>query len=352
MHRLTALLGALALAGTLTATARAEDEHAHADWNIASTASGGGTLAVDWDFATVVGVDYDAALTGVLPPGSTGYSGTDPGFASLAADEPDEGLHRLPAGTVVTLEITAIDAGSVALFFASPTPATLTAAGQTHVLGTQDAPPPNDLHHHGELRLILMLPADQPGTGTFSFRLTAPGFAPSPAYTVTLANTHLFIDYAAGAPSDNLKCQKAIGKNVAKLLGGYAKTLTRCLDTVAAVVAAEEQGLPTEAAAAKAERACGDAGGTLPAQATLAGRLASTTQKARDGIAKSCGPAFDADRIARHLNKGACDVQFLASQGYPEAHAILDGITSGGTPVADLLPCLVPAQAGEGEASF
>ncbi|MCW5891332.1 MAG: hypothetical protein KIT14_12380 [bacterium] len=352
MHRSTALLGALTLAGALVATARADEEHHHVDWNIASTAPSGGQLAVDWNFATVVGVDYDATLTGVLPPGFTGYSGTDPGFASIADDEIDEGLYRLPAGTTVTLEITAIDAGSVSIFFASPSPATLSAVGQTHVLGTQDAPPPGDLHHHGEMRLILSLPVDQPGTGTFSFRLAAPGFTPSEEYTVTLANTHLFVDYGAGTPSSNLKCQKAIGKNVAKFLGGYAKTLYKCLDKVAAVVAAEEQGLPTESAEAQADRACGDAGGSLVLRTTLIGRLANVSQKALDGVAKSCSSAFGANQIARHLNKGACDVQYLASQGYAEAHAVLGAITSGGTPVVELLPCILPARAGEGEAPF
>jgi hypothetical protein len=350
MHRMLDLLGALALSAAILApVARAEE--GHGDWFVASTASGGGDLAVDYDFETVVGVDFDATLTGLLPPGWTGYSSTDPGFDTLEADEPGEGFFRLPAGTVVTMTITAIDP-TVALFFPVPAPTTLTAVGQTYVLGTQDAAPPNDIHHHGDLRLILMLPADQAGSGSFSFTLSAPGFGTSEPYTVTLSNTHLFIDFAAGAASDNLKCQKAVGKGVSKFLGLYSKTLYKCLDKVSAVVSAEEQGQPTEAAEAQADKACGDVGGTLSAQATLLGRLAGVAQKTADGIAKACGSAFDADKIARHLNKAACDVQFLASQGYVEAHVVLAEITSGGTPVAEQLPCLKPAQAGEGEAPF
>lgn len=351
MHRTLILLGAFALGATLTAAAPARAEEGHGDWLVASTASGGGDLAVEYDFETVVGVDFDATLTGLLPPGWTGYSSTDPGFDTIEADEPDEGLYRVPAGTVVTMTITAIDP-TVALFFPSPSPTTLTAVGQTYVLGTQDAAPPNDIHHHGDLRLILMVPADQPGSGRFSFTLSAPGFGTSEEFTVTLANTHLFVDFAAGTPSTNLKCQKAIGKSVSKFLGGYSKTLYKCLDRVAGVVSAEEQGQPTEAAEAQADKACGDVGGALPVQATLLGRLAGVSQKARDGIAKSCGAAFDGDKIARHLGKAACDVQLLASQGYVEAHVVLAEITAGGVPVAEQLPCLKPAQAGEGEAPF
>jgi hypothetical protein len=42
----------------------------------------------------------------------------------------------------------------------------------------------------------------------------------------------------------------------------------------------------------------------------------------------------------------------MASQAYVEVRIVLGEITSGGTPVAEALPCLVPTQAGEGEAPF
>jgi hypothetical protein len=74
-------------------------------------------------------------------------------------------------------------------------------------------------------------------------------------------------------------------------------------------------------------------------------------QKAADGIAKACGAAFDADKVARHLNQAACGVQYIGAQGYAEAHTVIEETTEGDlNPVLDVLPCLVPTAAGEGEA--
>ncbi len=325
---------------------------AHSDWDIASTAPGGGQLVVDYNFDTVVGLDYDPTLSGLL--GASVYTSTDPGFNTIAADEPLEGLYRLPAGTDVTVEITAIDAGKVAVFFTNPTPTLLDSVGDTYVLGTQDASPPNDLHHHGEMRLILALPTTEPGEGSFTFKLTttSAGFTASQEYTVKLSNTHLFVDYAAGTVKDNLACQKAIGKSVTKYMAAYAKQLYRCLDVAAEVVANEEQSLPTAAAEAKAAKACGDNNGATPAQATMLGKLATAATKAQAAIAAKCGGAFDAAKIARHLNKAACNIQFMGSQAYAEAHAVLEAITQGANPVTDALPCLVPTAAGEGDPPY
>jgi hypothetical protein len=336
-HWKTLLMG-LALAAA--ATAHAQEEHGHGDMLVASTAAGGGALAIEYDFATVVGLAYDATLSDLL--GLSAYTSTDPGFDSIEADEPEESLYRLAAGTDVTVEITAIDEGRVAVFLNGTL---LDEIGDSVLLGTQDAPPPGDIHHHGEMRLLLMLPADQPGEGRFCFRLTsaAPAYAASEPSCVTVSNTHLFVDFADGDAKANLACQKAVGKSVAKLMGLYTKTLFKCLDTVAAVVSAEEQGQPMEAAEAKAVKACGGSAGV---PSTLLGRLGGIVTKASAGITQKCGGAFDADQIARHLNKAACSIQFLASQAYPEAHVVLDGIDGGGGPVADALPCLVPTAAG------
>jgi hypothetical protein len=199
-----------------------------------------------------------------------------------------------------------------------------------------------------------MLPATEPGEGSFSFKLTttAAGFSESQVYRVKLANTHLFVDYASGNTRTNLGCQKAIGKSVTKYMGAYAKGLYKCLDVAAAVVAAEEQGQPTGPAEAKAAKVCGDDGGARPAQATMLGKLEAAGAKAAAGIIAKCGAAFDADKIARHLNKAACHVQYLAAQGYVEARAVLSEITQAGNPVSDSLPCLPPTQAGEGDPPF
>lgn len=331
------LLAGLALAAAATVHAQ---EHQHGDMQLASTAAGGGALTVEYDFATVVGLAYDATLGGLL--GLSAYTATDPGWDSIEADEPDEGLYRLAAGTDVTVEITSIDEGTVAVFLNG---SLLDQVGDSVLLGTQDAPPPGDLHHHPEMRLLLMLPADQPGDGSFCFRLTSttPAYSASEPFCLTVSNAHLFVDYAEGDAKANLACQKAIGKSVAKLMGLYTKTLFKCLDTVAAVVSAEEQGQPVEAAEAKAVKACG---GSAATPSALLGRLAGVVTKASAAITQKCGSAFDTDQIARHLNKATCSIQFLASQAYPEAHVVLDEIDGGGAPVADALSCLVPTAAG------
>ena len=345
---LALLTGALALCANAATT---HAQHAHSDWAIASTADGSGNLAVEYDFATQVGLDFDETLTNLLPPGNTAYSSTDPGFDSIEASEPDEDLYRLPSGTAVSVTFTRLSPG-VSIFF--PHTATLIdAAGQSVSLGVQDAPPPGDLHQHGEMRLILVAEPDEPGEGSFSFVVTAPGFGDSEEYTVTLSNAHLFVDYADATNSTevkaNLTCQKAIGKAQAKLAGGYMKTLVRCLDAVAEIVANEEAGLDTAAAEARAAKSCGDDGGSLPAQATLLGKLGTVVTKAASSIQVKCGTRFDQDQVLRHLNQAACNVQKIGAQGYPEAHVVLEEITSGGEPVADALGCLFPTQGSHGE---
>lgn len=326
--------------------------HAHSDWEIASTAPGGGQLVVDFDFETVVGLDYDPVLSGLLS--ASVYTSTDPGFNTIAADKPLENLYRLPPGTNVTVEITAIDAGKVAVFFPNPAPTLLDSVGDTYFLGTQDATPPNDIHHHGEMRLILALPDTEPGEGSFTFKLTttSAGFTSSQEYTVKLSNTHLFVDYAAGTVAGNLACQKAIGRSVTRYMATYARLLYKCLDVAAEVVANEEQSLPTGPAEAKAAKACGDNNGAKALPTTLLGKLAAAATKAQNGITAKCGGAFDTAKIARHLNKAACNIQFMASQAYPEAHDVLESITQGGNPVIDSLPCLVPTAAGEGDPPY
>lgn len=326
--------------------------HAHSDWEIASTAPGGGRLVVDYDFDTVVGLDYDPVLSGLLS--ASVYTSTDPGFNTIAADEPSESLYRLPPGTNVTVEITAIDAGKVAVFFPAPTPTLLDSVGDTYFLGTQDATPPNDIHHHGEMRLILTLPNTEPGEGSFTFRLTttSAGFTSSQEYTVKLSNAHLFVDYASASVAANLACQNAIGRSVTRYMSTYARLLYKCLDVAAEVVANEEQNLPTGPAETKAAKACGDASGTKPTSSTLLGKLAAAATKAQNGITSKCGAAFDAAKISRHLSLVACNVQYMASQAYAEAHDVLEAITQAGNPVIESLPCLVPTAAGEGDPPY
>jgi hypothetical protein len=338
MKRFLILLGMLGALGSAYSAAHAQ--HA-GDMLLASTASGGGALTIEYDFDTVVGLDYDPTLSGTL--GLSAYTATDPGFDALEADEPGEGLFRVADGTDVTVEITSLDEGRVAMLLNGML---LDAPGESVLIGTQP-----DLHHHPELRLLLMLPADQPGEGTVCFRLTtaSAAYTDSGSFCMKLSNTHLFVDFAEGEVVDNVRCQKAIGRSARKYLTAVAKNLYKCLDTVGVVVANEEAGLPAESAEAVAAKACGDDGGSKPTQATMLGKIAKQFSKSRDDVAANCGATFDADRVARHLNQAACNVQSIAAQGYPEAHAVLAGITQGGSPVSDALPCLFRTQAGAHE---
>lgn len=163
----TAALLSVALAWGTAAHA----QHA-GDMLIASTASGGGTLALRWDFGAPVRTTLSFA-----GPTSALFTSTDPGWDLLVA--PGDGLFPLPPGVPVTVEITAIDP-DVSLKVG---PVTLDAPGESRLLGTAPA-----VHIHPSWQLVL--PTDATGTRSMSFRLTttSPGFGASPAYTATVTN--------------------------------------------------------------------------------------------------------------------------------------------------------------------
>lgn len=127
------ILRASALALALAAPAAAR--HA-GDMEVGSTADGGGPLTVVYDFDSLIPVQYDAILSGLL--GLSAYTATDPGFDVPPADEPDESLYVLDPGTTVTVEVTAIDPGTVVAVLNGQV---LDSVGDTAVLGTQGAPP-------------------------------------------------------------------------------------------------------------------------------------------------------------------------------------------------------------------
>lgn len=80
-------------------------QHAHAgDLLIASTASGGGNLALDFDFSQKVQTSYFATVGSVAV-----YTSTKPGFDALDQDEPGESLYVLSNGTQVAIEVVYVD---------------------------------------------------------------------------------------------------------------------------------------------------------------------------------------------------------------------------------------------------
>lgn len=341
VHRLLAA-AAILLLGTTAALAQ------HRDMEIASTADGGGALAIEYDFDTIVAASYDATLTALLPPGFTAYSSTDPGFESLEADEPLESLYRLDAGTQVTMQVTALSDGVAAFLNGT----LMDAVGESAVIGTEDGD--EGLHHHAELRLVLMRGPDQPGEGTISFVLTttSPSYAASETFTLRLSNATLLPGYDTAAfDKAAVKCSASQNKAVGKLTAKTYAILGKCMQKVAELVATEESGGATAGAAAKVAKACGDDGGAAGAGSTMLDKLARERAKAFAAIDKACGAAgaaqYDADAINRHLHQVACRVQELVALGNTEAHGVLAETTQGGTPVIDALPCLAPTQRTE-----
>ncbi|HTN81626.1 MAG TPA: hypothetical protein VMK16_18280 [Acidimicrobiales bacterium] len=317
------------------------------DMAVSSTLAHGGALTIGYDFSTVVRANYDPVLTSVLPPGMTGYSNDEPGFDALDTDFPGDGLFIIDPGTQVSVEITAIDDGTVGMVL-NGTP--LLHVGDSTVLGTQGGV--DGIHHHPSWQIYLMLPAGSYGDARVSFRIKRTGgataYADSSVFTLRVSNGHLFPPEwdTTAYDSASVKCQQTLGKAVRKFTGTLQKALEGCLDKVTVVTATAATGGDTTKAEATAARTCGDANGTLPPSATMLGKIAAARQKALDGILKACGPSgsntYDDNAISQHLGLAACNVEDTMSGGYHGAHEALEAITQGGQPVTESLPCLFP----------
>jgi hypothetical protein len=334
----------LILAAMLALVARTPARAQHAgDMEIGATGAAGGALLIDeaFNFDTVIRVAYSTTLAG-----TSIYTATDPGFEALEASEPPE-IYALPAGTDLSVELTAVDAGKAAIVLNA---VTLDEVGESVLLGTVGALPPNDPHQHPTWTLLLMLPEGSFGEARVCFKLTttAAGYTESAPHCLRLSNGHLAPpDYDTTAyDAASVRCQQHLGKQARKLAHKASGFLVRCLDKVAAVHAREAAGLDSTAALAAAERACGDAGGALPAAATMLGKIAAVRTAVFDKIKERCGPTgsadYDDDAITQHLGLVLCRVEDMMAAAYHEAHEALEGITDGGTPVIDALPCLVP----------
>lgn len=158
--RCTRIACAMALLGTLEGTVVAGPHQHGGDVVVGRTAKG--QLAVEVPVGAPTPLD---AVDGFL----RGWAGDEPGFMSLAEDEPDEGFFVLGQGAIVGLDLLSIDP---ALKVWSPGfVSALTAPGQSFVLGgaTFDT--------HGTFHIDSTDPAFDPGQDVFSatFRVVDTG---------------------------------------------------------------------------------------------------------------------------------------------------------------------------------
>jgi hypothetical protein len=330
--------------------------HGGSSMLISSTADGGGALQAEYDFSAVSRLSFSASLPGPVSV----YTGVEPAFDLLAADEPLEPSYVLDDATQVSVEITAIDAGKTAMKIGATV---LSAVGDSVVLGTTPFP-----HTHPELQLLLTLPEGEFGEGSVSFKLTTPSaaYGESEIYTLKLSNGPLApLDYdAAVYAAKSVLCQQTVGAQVRTLINKELGYLKACLDKVAVYTAKAALTTPPPslgAAQAAAEKACANASGTTPDSSTMLGKIAKAKAAASTAIKKRCGtpnpPAvpnsasgdLSDDDISQHLGLAGCRVEELAAAAYGGAKPALAAYTArasqGGNPLDQYFPCLIETAA-------
>ncbi len=332
------------------------------DLIIGSTASGGGNLAIEFDFAQKVQTSYAFST-----PTHAVYTATSPGFDALDQNEPPD-FFELNNGTRVTVEIVYIDPpGSAKIVFpngnAYRTPGTtLENPGDSAVIGQYGDSDPDGLHQHGQMQLVLALPAGTFGEARIVFKLKdsspSPTYGDSELYVLTLTNGHLAPpDYDTGAfDQASVRCQQEVGRRIRGFVNKKLSLMGRCLDKLAAYQAAQALAAPPPALLNRllqaAQNACAKPSG--PVSSTM---LAKIEQARQDTVAKieaRCGSSGSSDfssvDIQAHVNMAGCRVEELASASYPEAKHGLEQFNArpeqGGDPLDEYFPCLVAAPEG------
>jgi len=160
--------------GILTARARPAAAHG-AEMFLGSTASGGGALALSYEFTDTVFVTPDVSLGGM-----TLYSSLFPGIEWLQSDQAP--LYALPPGTPFSLQIMSLDPGAEVKVGST----TLTTAGQSAFVANTTNVPGDHFHPQWEL----LLPTGVTGNYSVSFRLTttSPSYTSSATYTLVISN--------------------------------------------------------------------------------------------------------------------------------------------------------------------
>ena len=173
------VVGILSLV-TLASVTRAEVgryQGAHSGEDVlllASTADGGGALAIEYDFSVPVRLTPDVTVGDLAR-----YSAIDPFFQIFEDDDPSESLYRIDDGAEVVFELVAIDPA----IGVRVNGVNLLEAGNTVVIGTMP-----DLHADPEWQLTL--PVGEVECRQLAFRLVATEaqYGPSETYTMTLTN--------------------------------------------------------------------------------------------------------------------------------------------------------------------
>lgn len=160
-----AALALLAVAAT-GASAQVVDP---GDFSIYATAQDGGALTTDFVFAP------SEVFEGACLGGFCLYSATDPGFITRTDAPP--GMFPLAPGTSVTMEVVSI-AEEASVLVGSKL---LDAAGETAPLGVASG-----LHVHPTWQVTIPPSGTARTSFPVVFRLTAPGHAASPTYTLEL----------------------------------------------------------------------------------------------------------------------------------------------------------------------
>ena len=140
-----------------------------------STEAGGGALTIEWDFTNR---DVLQTFRAICAGGDCLYSTIDPGFMALEAN-PDPGFFTLDAGTMVTLEIVAVDPAATLKINGAP----LSHTGDRTLLGAAGT-----LHVHPTWQLSI--PEGVEDDFSLSFKLTtdSPLYTESAVYTVVLTS--------------------------------------------------------------------------------------------------------------------------------------------------------------------
>ncbi len=142
---------------------------AHEHMPIASTAPGGGSLVLAYDFSR---------QSVVAPgPGAGEYTGDDPGFNALLADDAADALYRVKDGTRVSVLLVARDP-EVTMAVGGHA---LEKPGDKVQIGTMP-------YLHVDVLWTLTLPPGVTGFYQVAFRITASGYAQSAVYTDTVTN--------------------------------------------------------------------------------------------------------------------------------------------------------------------
>ena len=330
----TVAFGRMALTLALLAVpAAARAQHAHSDMEIGATADGGGALAIEYNFGSVVRTDF----AGLVGPFAL-YSSSNPGFTPVE-DEPLEGLYELDVGTTVSMSVVTIDAGLQVQYGMT----TMDSAGDAVELGTHDVPGEDGaLHQHPTFRLILDAPEGEFGEGSVSFKLEGDPLNPtiydeSETYTLKVSNGYL-PENENPVALDGARCQKAVAKEVRTFIGKQYKTMTGCLDIVQDFKA---KGGDLEAPSNVVLNKCS----TDPVKGVLA-KVAADRAKALSKAAARCVGTFESVAVSTHLGMAQCRTQELIGAAYASALEDIAVVMFGDDEEAaeEAFPCLKETQ--------